>query len=660
MRVRAAAAPMTSMGSIRSSGLYRLLWPHAKPYTGKLFGVFCCSLLAAFLVQSVLLLLVPTWSVLFPEKTAVELRAEEIIQTKLGPEASAAIMQAHVQAKKEAVGDAEASWKDRIKIKAEQAIIGDPGDLKPAKRKRLLWIIAGLVSALAIAAGAVTYIGMYLSAAVGLAIIVSLRQDLVRHLMHLSLRYHGRRKFGDLLSRMSADVSKAQAVTNILLRDLVQEPMMAIVALVGAFFLAPQAALVVLVGLPLLLLPVSILLKKMRTGSNKSLDELGSTTQSMTQIFSGIRTVKAYRAEERELVRFAKTQQGYIEATLKMVRASAMSVAWSISYTHIGMGVMVVLVGYMILSGVIPESGGSMLAFFMLISAAYQSIKRTLRAHGTVAEAQGACDRLLELVDEEADIIEPENAHVLTGLGSGVAIRGLGFSYEGEETPALQSIDLELRPGETLALVGPSGSGKSTMIDLVARFLDPNEGRIEVDGKDLRGVTLDSWSEQYSMVTQSPFLFHDSIEENIRYGKPNATHEQVVAAAEAADIHAFIESLPNGYQTDVADAGSRLSGGQRQRITIARAVLHGAPLLLLDEATSALDTESERAVQEALDRLMQGQTSIVIAHRLSTIQNADRIAVLDQGRLVELGTHEELIEKKGVYANLHALQFRTA
>ena len=208
--------------------------------------------------------------------------------------------------------------------------------------------------------------------------------------------------------------------------------------------------------------------------------------------------------------------------------------------------------------------------------------------------------------------------------------------------------------------MGPSGSGKSTLIDLVARFLDPNEGSIEADGHDLRDLTLHSWTDHYSMVTQSPFLFHDSIEENTRYGKPDASADEVRAACKAADIHEFIEALPEGYATNVADAGSRLSGGQRQRITIARAVLNGAPLLLLDEATSALDTESERAVQASLDGLMHGHTSIVIAHRLSTIRNADRIAVLDKGRLAEIGTHDELLKLNGVYAHLHSLQFQSA
>jgi ABC-type multidrug transport system fused ATPase/permease subunit len=254
-------------------------------------------------------------------------------------------------------------------------------------------------------------------------------------------------------------------------------------------------------------------------------------------------------------------------------------------------------------------------------------------------------------------VVEKPGARAIRGLGSGLRFERVSFAYAAGGGDAVADFELSVRPGETLALVGPSGAGKSTIVDLVARFIDPTRGRITVDGLDLRDLTLDSWTAQYAMVGQTPFLFHTSIGENIRYGRADATPEQVERAARAAGIHDFVAGLPHGYETDVADAGSRLSGGQRQRITIARAFLKDAPLLLLDEATSALDVESEKVVQEALERLMTDRTVIVIAHRLSTVRNADRIAVMDQGRLAELGTHAELLVRGELYARLHAAQF---
>jgi subfamily B ATP-binding cassette protein MsbA len=623
------------------TGLRRLLWPYARPYLGVLVLVLILGMVTALAQQSAYLLVKPTWQVLFedaPKETDEDISsgAEQVEPGAFGG------IEAQMQLTKE--------W-------AVDLVLGESPDYSDEGRRRLLLHVCGLVAIIALIAAATGYAFILLSRWVTMHMVLGLRMDISRHLMGLSMRYHGKRRFGDLLTRVGADVGQTMMVVQNALRELVQEPLLAVTALAGAFILAPKATAIIVLGLPLLILPVSHLFKKVRKRSTQSLGELGQSMQALAQMFMGIRVVKAFRTEERELKRYERLQRKYIRTNLKMVRSTALSQAWTLLYTHMGLAVVLLILGWLTLRDGSHSRSSDLLPFFLLISRAYSSIKVVTRGWAKVAESQGACDRLRELLEEPQDIVERPDAGVCTGLGTGLVFEDVSFTYPDGGAAALRNLNLEVRPGETLAVVGPSGSGKTTLMDLVARFIEPESGRILVDGRDLRDLTFDSWTEQFAMVNQEPFLFHTTLEENVRYGKQDASQEELEEAARTANILDFIEELPAGWKTDVAEGGSRLSGGQRQRLTIARAVLHGGDLLLLDEATSALDTESEAAVQAALERLMAGKTVIVIAHRLSTIRNADRIAVLEEGRLVEIGSHQELLAKDSVYTRLHNLQF---
>ena len=504
----------------------------------------------------------------------------------------------------------------------------------------------------------IQFVFLRLSRMLGVWMVADLRQDLAAHVLKLGMRYHSGRRLGDLLSRLTADVSTSLRLLTLVVEELVQEPFNIIGAFLMAWFAAPMATLGMLVFLPILALPVLLLGPKVRKRSQKSLAKLGDTTQAMTQMFSGIRVVKAFRMEEREADEFRRVNQEFVHQTDRMVKAQATSLSITNFLAQGGIGVAIGLIALANawLDGSLFADVGSMITFFAATGFLFTSVKRLTKAVSIIYSSMGATERVFEVLDLEPEIHETGAERPFGGLQGEIRFEGVGFDYGTGDGPALHDISFTVRRGERVALVGSSGAGKSTLLDLVARFYDPTEGRILVDGVDLRELRVADWLDRLAIVGQQPFLFQTSLRENVRYGRPEAAPEEVERACAAANLGDFVAGLPQGLDTPAGEAGTRLSGGQAQRVTIARAILRDADVLLLDEATSALDSESERRVQLALENLVAGRTSFAIAHRLSTIRNADRILVMEHGRIVEDGDHDALVAAGGAYAKMWQLQ----
>lgn len=495
-----------------------------------------------------------------------------------------------------------------------------------------------------------------LSRKLALQIAMDLRGDICRHLLGLGLSYFHRQRSGDLLSRQTNDVFVTLRGLNFLYEDIVKQPFLLLGGVVFALFLNWQATLVILLVMGVVVIPVAALGRRVRKRSQQSLGTMADVTHTMQQMFSGVREILSFNLEGRQMGEFDEASRRHVARSVKMFRARAGSKA-TMQFTYcLAIGALFVGSGVLLRHISDVATTAQLAVLMVLMGASYPPLKNLANAFVTLQESAGAADRLLEIFDEKPDVQDRPGARVPEGGVGAIRFDRVSFRYDTE--PVLRDVSFEVPEGRVVALVGPSGAGKTTLLDLIPRFYDVTQGAILLDGHDVRDLRLSWLRAQIAVVSQQPFVFHATIGENIRVGRPDATEEEVRDAARAAQVDAFVRELPRGYDTLVGERGVMLSGGQLQRLTIARAILKRAPVLLLDEATSSLDTESEIAIQKALANLLRGRTAFVIAHRLSTVQSVDEILVLDHGRIRERGNHEELIARDGLYRRLHDLQFR--
>jgi ATP-binding cassette, subfamily B, bacterial MsbA len=518
----------------------------------------------------------------------------------------------------------------------------------------------GFVAAVIVTAnllkGLGSYFSAYMMADVGQHVVMDVRNELFRHMLNQSAAFFARRTSGQLMSRILNDVGQIQQTVSETLGDLARESL-GLIGFVGYLVILDyKLALVCFTGAPLVFYPLVRLGQRLRKTTRRSQEELEHLSHVSAEAFTGHRIVKAFATEGREGNRFAQAAERFYRANMKVTAALSALPPIMELLGGLGMAAALWYGAKEIKAGQL--TGGDFSSFMTVLLMMYGPAKKLSRVNASLQQSMAASERIFEILDTHSEIVDRPGAATMTPLSRGLEFHDVSFAYDDEKNRRiLRGVSLKVEAGDMVAIVGRSGAGKTTLVNLLPRFYDVTGGHITVDGTDIRDVTLASLRAQIGIVTQETVLFDDTIAGNIAYGSPGATQEAIEAAARAAHAHEFVAAMPNGYRTTIGERGQRLSGGQRQRLAIARAILKNSPILILDEATSSLDAESEQLVQEALINLMANRTAIVIAHRLSTVRRAKLIVVLERGRIVEMGRHDELLARPGgAYAKLYAMQ----
>lgn len=539
-------------------------------------------------------------------------------------------------------------------INALDAVVGPLGDWWDGLgESRWRWILVGLAVVTVVRSSSM-FFSEYSFKRVGLSAVRDIRNELYEAIIHQSSNFFTQKSTGELVSRIVSDVEAIQLAVSDRLGDVFQESANLIILTAYVLYINTELSLLAFFVAPVIVIPIVQFARRLKGATRKTQERMADVSTLLEETIRGVRIVRAFGMERFEISRFHESTDRHLWINLKARKIQAMSSPVMELLAGVVILMLVSYAAFRIRAGAMTV--GEFVSFALALSMMYQPVKKLNKANLAIASALAAAERVFEIVDSANEVAEKPDGVTLTGIGSGIRYENVSFSYDGAR-PVLQDFTLDIKPGEMVALVGSSGAGKSTIVSLLPRFYDVDEGRITIDGVDIRDATLVSLRGLIGMVTQEVILFNDSVRRNIAYGREEVTVEAIEKAAESANARSFIEELPEGLETWIGESGTRLSGGQRQRLAIARAILKDSPILILDEATSALDTESERLVQEALENLTRGRTTLVIAHRLSTVRRANRIIVLDQGKIVEEGTHDHLLAMGGVYERLHRLQF---